>query len=1038
MIRFFTAHPTAANMVMLLILVVGAITAPSLVRQTFPDFTQNSVQVSVTYLGATAEEIENSICERVEDAVASVTFMDEVRCKTREGIATVTLDMQDVGDIASFLSDIKTEVEAIDNFPELAEDPVIKQLNKTDTVISIAITGVMSAPHLKVYAEDIKDKLLRLPSVDLVDLEGFSDRQLRIEPRQSALREYGLSVSSIADIVGKQSLDLPAGSVETLDQEILLRFADERKDIAALENLVILGGDSGAEITLGQIARITDRFENDEEEIRFNGERAALLKISKTKSEDALIIKDLVAEFVDELQASAPQGVKFHLTNDVTSIVRDRLSMLTKNAGQGLILVFLVMWAFFNIRLSFWAVMGLPVSFMGTIGIMVATGYTLNMLSMVALLIAIGIIMDDSIVIAENIATHKKRGKSALQSAIDGTSEVLPGVLSSFATSISVFLPLAFISGDIGKVLKVVPIVLIMTLAVSLIEAFVILPHHMVHSAGRRADNRFRRWFDGGFERIRERVLGGVIDRLVEWRYLTLGVVIMLFLVSIAVPAGGLLKFKAFPDLDGDQVQARLLLPQGTPLTKTRQDVAQISEALDRVEAAFNSRMSEGERLVKSRLVEFNTNADANESGPHIATITADLLTAELRGVTIDEIKSLWRQEIGRLPDAITLTLTEPSVGPAGAAIDIRLYGDDLEILNQASIALMAKLRTYQGVFDLNNDLRPGKPELRIRLKEGATALGLDANTIANQLKSAFQGTTASEIQVGSESFEVDVRLALDDQNSLGDLNYFVVTASDGTQVPFTSVADVVPGRGYSQIVRIDGRRAVTVKGDLDSRVANTTQLLADLKATFFAEFAQDFPGVTLGLEGESAEQAETALSMVRGFGLGILGVFVLLSFQFKSYIEPVVVMTAIPLAFIGVIWGHVIMGLELSMPSILGFASLAGIVVNDSILLVSFIKMRARENVEITVAAKQASRDRFRAVLLTSLTTIAGMLPLLFETSLQAQILVPLVTSLAFGLMASTLMVLLVVPVLYTILHDLGLTVLAREKVTNGDVIQS
>lgn len=1028
MIRFFAAHPTAANIIMLLLLVVGVISAPSMVRQTFPDFAKNSVQVSVVYPGATARDIEDSICERVEDAVASVTFIDEVRCKTREGNATITIDMQDEGDIEIFLAEIKTEVEGIDNFPDLAEDPVIRQLNKTDDVISIAITGPMTGPHLKVYAEQIKDQLLMLPRVELVDLSGFSDRQLRIEPRQSALQEYGLSVQNIADTVAKQSLDLPSGAIEARDQELLLRFSDERRDISSLENLVVIGGESGAEVTLGQIARITDQFEDQEEEIRFNGERAAVLKISKNKSEDALLIKEDIVAFLEEARLSAPQGVSFTLTNDVTSIVQDRLQMLVSNAGQGLILVFLVMWAFFNVRLSFWAVMGLPVSFLGTVAIMVAFGYTLNMLSMVGLLIAIGIIMDDSIVIAENIATHKHRGKTTLQAAIDGTREVVPGVLSSFATSVSVFLPLAFIAGDIGKVLRVVPIVLIMTLAVSLIEAFLILPHHMLHAAGRRQDNRFRRWFDSGFERIREKVLGGVIDRLVGLRYLTLGVVLMLFLASIAVPASGLLKFKAFPDLEGDLVQARLLMPQGTPLTQTRVEMDHIWQALDRVEQQLSGHLPEGQKLVVNRFLQFNSNADTNEKGPHLATLSVDLLTAEERGVSIDQITGLWREEIGTIPDAIALSLTEPTLGPAGAPIDIRLYGEDLKELELASLDLMAKLQEYEGVFDLKNDLRPGKPELLVTLKEGATALGLDADMIARQLRAAFQGVTANEIQVGSESFEVDVRLPREDQDNLNDLLYFTVTAADGTQVPFTSVAEIERGRGYSQISRIDGRRAVTIKGDLDTSQANINQILADLKQGYFQQLQQKFPGVTLGLEGEAANQAETSASMMRGFGLGILGVFLLLSFQFRSYLEPIVVMMAIPLAFIGVIWGHVIMGLNLSMPSTLGFASLAGIVVNDSILLVSFIKMRAKEGLSLTDAAKQASRDRFRAVLLTSLTTIAGMLPLLFETSLQAQVLIPLVTSLAFGLMASTLLVLLVVPVIYTIFSDFGLTTISKE----------
>ncbi|MDH3475937.1 MAG: efflux RND transporter permease subunit, partial [Rhodospirillales bacterium] len=874
-------------------------------------------------------------------------------------------------------------------------------------------------------------RLTRQPEISQVALQGFSERQIRIEPHAVALRQYGLSVTDIARMVEKQSIDLPSGTVQTRERDVLVRFADERRDVLAFDDLVVLGGESGAELRLGQIATITDRFELDEEKVLLNDRRAALLQVAKTKDQDTLTVRDAVERFVAEERRRAPPGVVLELTRDVASIVRDRLQMLLRNGAQGVILVFLVMWLFFSIRLSFWVVMGLPVAFLGSLLAMTLIGYSINMLTMVGLLIATGLIMDDAIVIAENIARLLREGRKPLDAAIEGTRQVTMGVVSSFATSVCVFLPLAFLEGDIGKVLKVVPVVLIMTLSVSLIEAFLILPNHLAHALKDDRRGGLGARFDRGFERLRERVLGRLVDLAVTWRYLCLGLVLMAFLLSISLIAGGVVKFRAFPELDGDVVEARLLLPQGTPLERTEAAVAQIAGALERVDRAFTPRQPGEHPLLRNVLVQYNVNGDTAETGPHLATVTADLLGGEARNARLDDVLNLWRRETGAIPDIVSLTFKEPQIGPAGKAIEIRLQGDDLPAIEAASDELRAWLERYVGVADLADDLRPGKPEIRLKLGEGATALGLDATTIAAQLRSAYFGDTAAEIQVGSESFEIDVRLAASDRDSLADLDYFAVTLPDGGQVPLSAVAAFESGRGVSRISRIDGLRTVTLTGDVDTAVANVNEILTDTAARLLPALEQRYPDLLISLEGEAAEQQETGASMRRGFLFGLLGVFLLLSFQFRSYVEPLIVMAAMPLAGIGVIWGHLAMGLELSMPSMLGAASLAGIVVNDSILLVTFIKLRAGEGRDIVDAARQASRDRFRPVLLTSLTTIAGLLPLLFERSLQAQVLVPLVTSLAFGLLASTLLVLLIVPSLYAILHDFGLSTLARDEST-------
>ncbi len=1027
MIRFFASHPTAANLLMIFLFVIGLLALPNLRRETFPDFSLDLVQVSVAYPGASAEQVEEAICQRIEDALDTLTEIAEIRCEAREGIGQATIEMREGGNVDRFLTDIKAEIDAIDDFPDITEQPVIKQIERTDLVVSIAIAGPMAETDLKVYAETVKDRLIRLPEVSEVTLGGFADRQIRIELDAQALRQHGLGVGDIAAVIQRQSIDLPSGVIETRDRDVLVRFADQRRDPRGFEDLIVIAGDTGAELRLGQIATITDRFALDEQRTLLNGQRAALLHVNKRKDEDTLAVMAAVRRFVDVERAGAPPGVALAFTRDRSSIVQDRLDLLTGNAKIGLVLVFLTLWLFFSFRLSFWVALGLPAAFLGTAFVLVAIGYSINMLTMVALLIAIGLIMDDAIVIAENIARHLREQADPVTAAIDGTHEVALGVFSSFLTSICVFLPLAFLEGDLGKVLRVVPVVLIVTLAVSLVEAFLVLPHHLAHGAGHQRPGRFRLWFDRHFEWVREKLLGRLIDVAVAWRYLTLGLVTMAFLLSLGAVLGGAVKFRAFPDLDGNVIEARILLPQGTPLARTEAVVARAVSALARVDAEFTPRQQEGRQLVRNVLVQYGTNRDAFETGPHVATVTVDLLEAEHRNARLTDILNVWRAEVGTVPDVLSMTFAELQIGPAGIPIEIRLQGDDLSELKQASEALAAWLARYPGVADLQDDLRPGKPEVRLTLRAGAMALGLDAANLAQQLRAALHGTTADEIQVGRESFEIDVRLAGSGRESLGDLDEFAVTLPNGGQAPLSAVAVVEGGRGVARIARVDGVRTVTLRGSVDTAVANTNEILADTRARFLPHLATLHPGVRVALKGEAESQQETGRSMQRGFLIGLLGVFILLSVQFRSYLEPVIVMLAIPFAAIGVVVGHALLGLDLSMPSALGAAALAGIVVNDSILLVMFVKRNVSAGESPVDAACHASRQRFRAVLLTSLTTIAGMLPLLFERSLQAQVLIPLVASLVFGLLASTILVLIMVPSAYAILTDLRLTTVAH-----------
>lgn len=1024
MIEYFTRHATAANLLMFLLIVLGLMALPKLQRETFPDFAAKEIEIRIAYPGASSADVEDIICQRVEDALDIVSEVEEVRCIAQENIGITVVEMVEDGDIVRFMDDIKTEIEAIDNFPADVELPVIKELGRTAKVVSIAITGPMSISDLKLYAEQVKVRMQRLSDIKQVNVLGFSEHQLRIAVAEQILRKYQLTMADISSYVSRQSIDLPAGNIKTRDQELLIRFTDQRRNISELEDLLVVSSISGAEIRLGDIARISDRFELDEDKIIFNGQRAAILEIIKTKQQDTLIVNKKVTDFIEKEQKAAAPGVKFSITEDRSSNVKDRLSLLMKNGVQGLILVFLVLLLFFPGRFAFWVVMGLPASFLGALFLMQLLGLTINMITMVALLIAIGLLMDDAIVIAENIAAHLKQGKTALNAAVDGTKQVSPGVLSSFLTTISVFAPLAFLSGKMGQVLQFIPMVLILVLAVSLIEAFLILPHHLAHALKHNQQQipgvigRLRNGFEEKLDYFREKTLGKAISFVIDKPYLFIGLVVALFIISVAMPIAGKLKFKPFPDIEGDVIEARLLLPQGTPLWRTEAIMTQIDDALKKVDEHFSPLQKSAEKkLVKNIKIRYNMNMDANESGAHLATIIVDLVTAEQRSGSLDDIIALWRKEVGVIPDIQSLTFKEPVIGPGGLALEIRLYGSKLDQLKQASLELQDWLRHYQGVIDLSDSLRSGKIELRLSLRPGTLSLGIDASTIATQLRSAFFGSTAQEIQLGSESYEIDVRLQDADKSTLADLQNFRISTADGSQVPLSALVNIERGRGFSRIERINGQRSVTIIGDIDPRFANSREIINHTQKEFLPQLVKKYPGINAGIEGESKDSSKTASSMIRGFSLGLIGIFILLSFQFKSYKEPIVVMSIIPLALIGVIWGHLLMGLNLTMPGVIGFASLSGIVVNDSILLVEFLKLKLRQGMSIGDAAVSASKARFRAVLITSVTTIAGLFPLLLEKSMQAQILIPLATSIIFGLFATTFLVLLVVPALYSII---------------------
>jgi len=1023
-IAWFVRHPTAANLLMAAIMILGLTAVPGLQRETFPEIRNDKIEIRIPYRGATPDEVEDAVCRRLEDALEGISELDELRCDAREGIGTATAVMREGSDMARFLDDVKSDVDAIDDFPDQTEPPIITELGRTEAVVSVAVTGPEDPVALKAYAEDIKDRLLALNEVAEVTVSGFSDHHIRIEIPAWRLRQYGLSANQVADALRRHSVGSPAGRLEGDSEDLLLRFDDQRKHADAFRDLVVISGATGAAIRLGEIAAISDRFDRDEDAIRFNGRRAAMLDIAKTRAQDVLVVLATVKDFLAAERERAPTGITLTLTQDRASVVQDRLDLLVRNGTQGLLLVFLVLWLFFGIRYSLWVTLGLPISFLGALFVLPIVGVTINMISMVGLLIGIGLLMDDAIVIAENIAARLSQGDAPMHAAIAGAKQVLPGVLSSFATTFLIFGSLVFITGEIGQILRIMPLVLILVISVSLVEAFFILPNHLGHSLAhmkRSAPSSFRAAFERGFERFCEKRFGPWLDRAVDYRYLTLGLILMLLILALAMPAGGKLKFMPFPDLDGDLVEARVLLPQGTPLARTKQVVERLTSALDRVNRHFKSRQPEGQDLVRNRAVIFGQNPDAYENGPHVARVVADLLSAELRDAPLDEFLNLWREEIGQLADVISVKFTEPAIGPGGRAIDLRLLGYDLDRLKAASTELQEWLLGLAGVLNLSDDLRPGKREYRLHLKPSAGVLGLDAKAVADQIRGAFQGIKVDEFPVGPESYEVNLRLVAADRTGPESLEELPIIGPDGALIPLSVVADIEEVRSWARIHRINGQRAVSIQGDIDRSLANTQELLTLADSEFVPRLLERYPELSFEEEGQGKEAAETSVSIGRNVLLGLIGVYMLLALQFRGYLAPITVMLVIPTALIGVVFGHLALGLDLTLPSIVGMASLFGVVVNDSILLVFFIRAARAQGISVPQAAKQAGRERFRPILLTSISTIAGLTPLLLEKSLQAQILIPLAASLAFGLATATLAALFLVPAVYAILDDFG-----------------
>ncbi|HET6581852.1 MAG TPA: efflux RND transporter permease subunit [Nannocystaceae bacterium] len=1026
MIRLLVRHPTAANLLMLVFVVLGVLGAPDLRRETYPEFEPSTIRVSASYPGADAEIVDELLVQAIEDAVSGLDGIDSLKSQAREGSASVTIEVEEGAVLAEVLADVKSAVDGIRDLPEDLDPPVVAAQSRRAPVVSIAVTGPMSPNDLKLYCEQLRRELLLDPEISQVSVAGFSTHRLLVRARQAALARQGLGIADLVAAIQAQSLDTPMGAIERAGGDILVRYSDEATSADVLAELVVKTTTTGGEVRLVDVAEVVDTFAIEEEQVDFNGSRACMLGITKTAWQDSLTVLANVEAFVAEQEARKPGGVTLTITQNVAQAIEQQIDLLVVNALQGLALVFAVLWLFFHVRLAFWVSMGLPVSVLGSLWFLGQLGQTINMMTMMGMLVALGLVMDDAIVLSENFAAHRERGKSAAAAAYDCVREVGAGVLSSFLTTACVFVPLMGIEGRIGRVLQVIPIVLLAVLTVSLMEAFLILPNHLAHAfrhVDPKAVHPARAAFDRWFERFRERRLGGTVDFAVRHRWLTLGLAVAVFLASVGWLTSGRLRYVAFPAAEGDVAEFRIALPPGASLERTRQEVERVVAAAWRVDEQLTPDQPEGKALVKNVTARFNSNADVDETGPHLATVSVDLLGVEERSITLDEFSRAWREEAGPMASAATARFTSGGRGgPAGNAIEIAIQSEDLDEAQTVSARIRDWFAAYPGVADLGDDLDPGSEQVRVRLRPGAGTTGLTGATVAAQVRSALAGASVQTFHAAGDEYELFVELEHRSRDTLADLEYLPISITPGVSVPLGAIATIEVTRSYARISRTDGARTVTVTGAVDADVANAADLMARFANELQPELEVEFPSVRFAVGGAAQQSAEALGSMIARMMVGLFGVYVLLSLQFRSWVAPFVVMLAIPFSFVGVVWGHVLMGMPLSAQSIFGVVAISGVVVNDSILLMVFLFDARRAGATHLAAAQQASRDRFRAVLLTSATTIVGLFPIMFETSRHAQSLVPVAVSIVYGLAASTVLVLVLIPAAYAALADVGL----------------
>ena len=1030
-IEWSVHKPVLANILMVFLLVVGAITAYHTRRETLPEFSLDLVQVSVEYKGASAEEIEEAICVRIEEQITGIKGIKKITSRAVEGLGLVTAELKEEADARKALDDIRNEVEQIDTFPEDAEKPVTFEVTLKRPVIKVSVYGDISEEVLTETAKEVRDDLLALPGISQVELFGDREYEVLVEISEGTLKKYGLTLSTVADLINRNSLDMPGGNLDTGAGEILLRTKGQRYRASEFADLVVLSEREGAVIRLADIATLTDTFEDKDVHPRMDGKPAIVINVDKTSEEDALEIAQEVKDYVKERNRSLPPSVRLKVWSDDSLVIRSRLDLLTTNALQGLALVFLILALFLKLRLAFWVTMGIPISVIGAFVFLGQLDFTLNMITMFSFIVVLGVVVDDAIVIGENVFTKITQGHSPVDAAIMGASEIAYPVISSVVTTIVAFSPMFFVAGRMGKLIQFFPVAIVVVLTVSLFEAFIILPSHLAHMKTRERatspwnifviSERIRLKMDAWLQNVIVRRFASVMDMAIRHRYVVTTSILALLILSLGLVASGRIGFVLFPKMDSDFLSASVTFPAGTSIDTTQNAVTRLENAVATLDKKYGRK--DGRSIVLRTFSIAGDTLGDTDSGSHVAEIIVELMPSEERGVASSELVAIWRELTGEIPDTLALTFSNDlpnSPKPGGTPIEIQLLGTDMHKLRNAATALKQKLAGFDGVEDIQDSYRPAKQEYRLSLKPGARQLGITLADLAQQTRANFWGDEAIKVQRGRDEVTVRVRYPYQGRSAAGDLESMKVRSPDNRQIPFNQVATVIEYQGPAVIERVHRKRAITVTADVDEDKANAAQILKSLSDGFFHEFRQEYPGIKILLEGQQKETEESMGTLMNGFLIALAIIYVLLVLQFGTYTHPIVVMIAIPFSLIGVIAGHLLFRIDLTLFSMLGVVALAGIVINDSLLLVHSTNTECDQGKPLTEALLTAGKGRFRQVMLTSISTMAGLTPILAETSFQAQFLKPMTVSVVFGLLFSTILVLLFIPALVMIREDL------------------
>lgn len=1020
MIAWFTKNHVAANLLLISIVFAGLFSLTTQIPlEVFPSFETDRISVSVSLRGSTPEDVEQGVTIRIEESVQDLEGIKQISSRSSEGSASVSIEVDSGYDPRELLADIKSRVDAINTFPADAEKPVVALAQRKREVIAVTVSSDYGEKETREYAEQVRDQLLRLPSVTQVELSGVRDYELAIEVSQDTLRQYSLSLSDISRAISNSSTDISAGNLKTEGGDVLIRSKGQayRKDEFA--RIAVKNQKDGTIIRLGDIATISDDFEETPVRTRFNGKQAAFIDVYRIGPQSAITVADEVKEYIEGQQNKLPQGFDLSYWDDDSELVKSRIATLTTNALQGGILVLALLTLFLRPAIAFWVFIGIPVSFMGAFLAMPLFGVTLNIMSLFGFILVLGIVVDDAIVTGENVYTHLKTAESGEQAAILGTQEVATPVTFGVLTTVAAFLPLAFIEGGRGALFAQIPVVVIPVLLFSLIESKFVLPAHLKyiklrHEKGEPSKfDKFQQRFADGFELAILKYYQPLLNLALRHKLATVSLFVGIFLIILTMITSGWTKFIFFPRIPSETVRVNLTLPAGTPFEVTNKYVIDMSDKARQLQDKYRDKDS-GESVILNILATTGGRGGASNSG----SVRFEITPAEKRDSDIGsrELASEWRELIGVIPGAESLTF-RAEIGRSSDPIDVQLTATSLSTLQEVAEHVKTRLATYPTVFDIADSMSDGKEELQIELTEQGLALGLNRVDVSQQVRNSFFGAQAQRIQRGRDDVRVMVRLPIDERRSVADLKDILINTPTGGTVPLSHVATLVPGQSPSTINRIDRYRTLNVTADIEKNNTNMTVLQADLKV-FLDELVQQYPGVSHSLEGEAKEQRESFGSLAWALVFVFFIIYGLLAIPFKSYLQPLIVMSVIPFGMIGAVVGHWIMGMDLTIMSLLGMLALIGVVVNDSLVLVDFINKKRSEGGELLEAVKMAGASRFRPVMLTSLTTFIGLMPLLFEKATQAQFLIPMAVSLGFGIIFATFITLLLVPVNYLLME--------------------